>query len=117
MTGEQRAAIRMIAVEGERGPAERARRLLAIPDPSTSDLVMLSAMLRNAIRPSRNWEYVSLQDRQTLAIAAIQSLADAGDRDMLTPTLLAGLEVGLSARQMAAAAGISHTAVNKRISS
>lgn len=116
MTDEIRAALRMIAVEGGPQHARRAQAYLRKADLNEQERKLLDGMLHAALKQSHTWEYVSERDRQQLALAAITSAIQTGQRDQVLDTrLCAGQRLGLTLRQLGDAAGMSHTAIWKRL--
>lgn len=122
MSARQRAALRIAAVElnGTSTGRHAQRRLHGETPP-----VVLAQILRNALREVETLDTVSDEDRRVLTLAALEATGSwlaglvGGDRTeasaQLTLLARAGVALGLPLRDLGDAAGMSHTAIRKRI--
>lgn len=108
-----RAALRAVAIDGPAALAREAARHLDAP----SSPVVASILRTAATDPLIEW---SSADRRTVVLGSLEALAEVRDGSpewsaRLTSVLETGRAAGISLRELGSAAGISHTAVLKRL--
>ncbi len=107
MTAGQRAALRIVAVEWTSGQlGEQARAHLAGEMASES---IASILLTPALLTDRPDGWIVYTDRRVLILGALHD----AEPDATTALVVLGRELGISLRELADAAGVSHTTIHR----